>query len=613
MMDKNNLKSLREETRQLFDTKFGNIVFEEVPHRYTIDGVEYTPVSTIISQYENEFDSDLRSKSYAERNGLTQEEVLRSWKWTNRCATIMGTRAHEYGESYTNLMCGHPELICQQNKGQYVEEENWLVPTFPQEFAVKSFYDELNKNLHPIGAEFKLSTQYIKGAKPICGTADILFYYDAPDPKNSGFCIFDWKGLDINVPILTEKGWKTMGTVEVGDIVYDKEGKKCKVLHTSEVHHRKCYEITFNNKDKIIADNEHRWLITFGDKTRGFKDVVMTSEEIHSYLQQFKSSKISPHKIPKIYNPKPIVNDNIQLPIDPYVLGCWLGDGHKSDGKITNKDDEIWNEIEKRGYELGKDVSQGGAGKAKTRTIFGLRKELRKIGLLGNKHIPDIYLNASFEQRLDLLRGLMDTDGYYNKARNRFVMCTTQEWQVRATKIIASSLGFKTTTIKSRGKCNNCKNKKEFDKIDIAFTGNINPFLIKHTSIEHTKNNTHNFRNIVSVKEVDTIPTRCIEVDSPTHTFLCGENFLVTHNTNKELTKDFVRNTGLMMKPPFDNMYDEALSHYYLQFNLYQRMMESIGLKIIARRLVHLKRDGTYEVHTVPKIDDSIIDQVIMV
>lgn len=612
MMDKNKLKSLREKTRQLFDTKFGDIVFEEVPHRYTIDGIEYTPVSTIISQYENEFDTEERSKVYAEKNGLNQDDVKRNWKWTNKCATIMGTRAHEFGESYTNLMCEHKELMCEQNKAQYVEEENWLVPTFPQEFAVKSFYDELNENLHPIGAEFKLSTKYIEGAKPICGTADILFYYDAPDPKNSGFCIFDWKGLDINVPILTDNGWKTMGTIEVGDIVYDKDGKKCKVLHTSEVHHRKCYEITFNNKDKIIADNEHRWLITFGDNTRGFKNDVMTTEEIHSYLQQFKSGKISPHKIPKIYNAKPIVNDNIQLPIDPYVLGCWLSDGHKSDGKITNKDDEIWNEIEKRGYELGKDVSQGGAGKDKTRTIFGLSIELRKIGLLGNKHIPDIYLNASFEQRLDLLRGLMDTDGYYNKARNCFVMSTTQEWKARATKIIASSLGFKTTTIKSSGKCNNCKNKKEFNKIDIAFTGDINPFLIKHTSIEHTKNNTHKFRNIVSVKEVDTIPTRCIEVDSPTHTFLCGENFLVTHNTNKELTKDFVRNTGLMMKPPFCNMFDEPLSHYYLQFNLYQRMMESVGLKIIARRLVHLKRDGTYEVHSVPKIDDSIIDQVIM-
>ena len=603
MMDKNKLKSLREETRQLFDTKFGDIVFEEVPHRYTIDGVEYTPVSTIISQYENEFDSDLRSKSYAEKNGLTQEEVLRSWKWTNRCATIMGTRAHEYGESYTNLMCGHPELICQQNKAQYVEEENWLVPTFPQEFAVKSFYDELNKNLHPIGAEFKLSTQYIKGAKPICGTADILFYYDAPDPKNSGFCIFDWKGLDINVPILTEKGWKTMGTVEVGDIVYDKEGKKCKVLHTSEVHHRKCYEITFNNNDKIIADNEHRWLITFGDAASGLKDVVMTSEEIHSYLQQFKNSKISPHKIPKIYNAKPIINDNIQLPIDPYVLGCWLCGGYKLDGIIKNKEYGIWLEITRRGYEIGEDIPQNGDGndKGEILKVFGLRSKLIEMGLLGNKHIPDIYMNSSFEQRLDLLRGLMDMDGYYDEERNCFGMNTSQEWKARAIRMIASSLGFKVTITKSEG-----------DGIDITFNGNINPFLVKHHSNDIPKNNAHEYREIVSVEEVETIPTRCIEVDSPTHTFLCGENFLVTHNTNKELTKDFVRNTGLMMKPPFDNMYDEALSHYYLQFNLYQRMMESIGLKIIARRLVHLKRDGTYEVHTVPKIDDSIIDQVIM-
>ena len=603
MTDKNKLKSLREETRQLFDTKFGNIVFEEIPHRYTIDGVEYTPVSTIISQYENEFDSDLRSKSYAEKNGLTQEEVLRSWKWTNRCATIMGTRAHEYGESYTNLMCGHPELICQQNKAQYVEEENWLVPTFPQEFAVKSFYDDLNKNLHPIGAEFKLSTQYIKGAKPICGTADILFYYDAPDPKNSGFCIFDWKGLDINVPILTEKGWKTMGTVEVGDIVYDKEGKKCKVLHTSEVHHRKCYEITFNNKDKIIADNEHRWLITFGDAASGLKDVVMTSEEIHSYLQQFKNSKISPHKMPKIYNAKPIINDNIQLPIDPYVLGCWLSGGYKLDGIIKNKEYGIWLEITRRGYEIGEDIPQNGDGndKGEILMVFGLRSKLIEMGLLGNKHIPDIYMNSSFEQRLDLLRGLMDMDGYYDEERNCFGMNTSQEWKARAIRMIASSLGFKVTVTKS-----------EDNRIDITFNGDINPFLMKHCPIDPPKDGIREFREIVSVEEVETIPTRCIEVDSPTHTFLCGENFLVTHNTNKELTKDFVRNTGLMMKPPFDNMYDEALSHYYLQFNLYQRMMESIGLKIIARRLVHLKRDGTYEVHTVPKIDDSIINQIIM-
>lgn len=604
-MTNEKINKLREETRIMFQEKFGNIVFEEIPHRYTINGVEYTPVSTIISQYENKFDTEERSRNYAEKNGLNQEDVKRSWKWTNRCATIMGTRSHEYGESYTNLMCGHPELICQQNKPQYVEEENWLVPTFPQEFAVKDFYDNLVGSLHPIGAEFKLSTQYIEGSKPICGTADILFYYDAENEKDSGFVIGDWKGLDITTPILTTEGWKTMGTVKIGDVVYDKDGKQCKILHTSEVHNRKCYKITFDNNDNIIADNEHRWLITFGDAQHGIADKVMTTEEIYEYIESFDENRIGYYNIAKIYNAKPIENDDIELPIDPYVLGCWLGNGNKVDGTITNIEDEICTELEKRWAHIGKEISNKDLEKIQARALFGLTNILRENNLLCNKHIPDIYFRGSYKQRLDLLRGLMDTVGYYNKERNCFGVCISQEWQEKVIKAIASSLGFKTTTVYSTEKGNNCKKT-------VDFNGDVNPFLCKYKEIKLPENNNYKFRYIIKVEEVETVPTRCIEVDSKTHTFLCGENFLVTHNTNKSLTNDFVRNTGQMMLPPFDNMYDEALSHYYLQFNLYQRMMESVGLKIIARRLVHIKRDGTYEVHTVPKLSNNLIDQVIM-
>ena len=60
------------------------------------------------------------------------------------------------------------------------------------------------------------------------------------------------------------------------------------------------------------------------------------------------------------------------------------------------------------------------------RTILNIRGELNNLNLLKNKHIPDMYLRASHEQRLDLLRGFMDTDGYFNKTRKRFVMATTQ-------------------------------------------------------------------------------------------------------------------------------------------------------------------------------------------
>jgi len=181
------------------------------------------------------------------------------------------------------------------------------------------------------------------------------------------------------------------------------------------------------------------------------------------------------------------------------------------------------------------------------------------------------------------------------------MLCTMQEWKKEAVYLILSSLGIKTT-------CEKCKD----GEFHVTFGCNFNPFLHKYKKISKHTPDDYNFRRIIKIEEVDSVPTRCIEVDSNSHTFLCGKNFLVTHNTNRELTKEFVRNTNMMMLPPFTNYYDEALSHYYVQFNLYQRMMESVGLNIIARRLIHIKRDGTYEVYQVPKIDDNIIDQVIM-
>jgi hypothetical protein len=65
--------------------------------------------------------------------------------------------------------------------------------------------------------------------------------------------------------------------------------------------------------------------------------------------------------------------------------------------------------------------------------------------------------------------------------------------------------------------------------------------------------------------------------------------------TNKELKKDFSREVGKMLLPPFADLYDESLSYYTLQLSCYQIPLEDIGLKVIARRIVWLKEDGTYE------------------
>ena len=130
-----------------------------------------------------------KAANYAIKNGRTKEDVQKEWKLNNLKSTISGTRTPLFGESYTNLICGYPELICEENRPQYIKEYNTLVSTYPKEDAVKKFYDELEKNLHPVGAEFKLSTKYMDGVRKICGTCDLLFY----DSDKDGFVIGDWK------------------------------------------------------------------------------------------------------------------------------------------------------------------------------------------------------------------------------------------------------------------------------------------------------------------------------------------------------------------------------------------------------------------------------------
>lgn len=83
---------------------------------------------------------------------------------------------------------------------------------------------------------------------------------------------------------------------------------------------------------------------------------------------------------------------------------------------------------------------------------------------------------------------------------------------------------------------------------------------------------------------------------------------LEDYKTNASLTNDYKRNNGINMLPPFDNMTDDALSHYTIQQGLYSMMLENLGIKVISRKLVHLKEDGTYEKVKLPYIKDQLIE-----
>ena len=76
--------------------------------------------------------------------------------------------------------------------------------------------------------------------------------------------------------------------------------------------------------------------------------------------------------------------------------------------------------------------------------------------------------------------------------------------------------------------------------------------------------------------------------------------------TNKELKKDFSREHDKFLLPPFGDMWEESLSYYTLQLSCYQIPLEDIGLKIIARRIVWLKDDGSYELIPLPCVTDRL-------
>jgi len=603
LKDKDKLLEISKEIRDIIESKQKELElsFVEDTHTYYIRDkngeitTEYPSVSTVIKQFYNDFPALEKSLDMCHGDIYEQDKLLKEWRATADYANSKGSRVHYLLEKDLLAMYGSykevrkPIFECDQ---QQVKDGNAMI----------SGGHDFIRLMHRRGAVL-LDTEMVLGSNTLGYTGQpdkVWVIFDKEG--NLGFIVTDWKGLPLDTPILTDSGWKNMGILSKQDKVYDKDGNLVNILNISKVKNKKCLKIIFDNGDEIVSDFEHRWLVyTISSGVK--KERVMTTQEIKDYNDSM--GKRYSYKILKIDNPKPLNNIEVNLPIDPYVLGVWLGDGHSIDAKITQANEKVWLEIKKRGYGVGDDLSQGGCGKATTRTIFNLQTKLRENNLLKNKHIPQIYLNASYEQRLDLLRGLMDSDGTYNKTRNRFVMESTRESQVDYFNVIVSSLGVKV----SKSEFSKKFNGKEINCYRGSFiTTDFNPFLCRNEDLNVIcKKDKRTHRNIVSVCEVESVPTKCIEVDSPSSTFLCGKNLLVTHNTNKP--KNFqVHSYTEPMLSPFENEMDTALGHYKIQLPLYARLILDMlkgtkyeDIKLLGCIIVHLTDNSLFTEFRVPR------------
>lgn len=612
------------------DKQNGNVAFENESHTYwnVEDNKQYISVTTLIHRYTQEFDKNfwsaykaleklLSKESWAiEKKSLlntkkfnkeilniyniselefnkAQQGILDTWDEENRKSCERGTKIHSDIE---NSFYNHPKDISLQKFG------------LGGKFECKKDYSELDLE-YGVYPEYLISVESKDKVLRLAGQIDLII------KQGNEITIVDHKGLPLDTPILTENGWSTMEQLKVGDKVFDKDGNLCTIQVKSSVHHNPCYKINFDNSESIVADEEHRWLISFKrnptkKNPSKYKSVIMTTIELKEYLDSIEER--TSLNIPKILNAKPLNLDKKNLPIDPYVLGVWLGDGSKSCGIITQQTGSpVWLELETRGYTLGPNLNHDPErSNVEMRTVYGLYPQLKYLNLIDNKHIPEMYQLASYEQRLDLLRGLMDTDGSFNKIRHRYIMNTSQKWQVEDLNKLLSTLGIKSTIFEVVNKYNG----KQFPGWNLCFTtSEFNPFLTRNQDIKDiVKKDNNSFRNIVSVEKVDTVPTQCIAVDSPSHTYLAGYSCIVTHNTNKkiDLKSGFDTNTkaSAKMKYPLNNLMDCNFYHYSLQLSTYAWMLQKLHPEFVIKDLIlnHYDHNGKNTLYHCDYLKDDV-------
>jgi predicted phage terminase large subunit-like protein len=318
------------------------------------------------------------------------------------------------------------------------------------------------------------------------------------------------KALHVDTPIAVPSGWKRIVDLRIGDIVFDAYGKQTRVTNITQVwKNRNVFSVKTDTGGEIIADEKHEWDVRLERKRPGVTTIWETGK---------LAARTSPRN-PLIYKHHGLDLPNIKLPIDPYTLGVWLGDGRNADGDISGSPDDLRKIRERieRAYEITPKSNDLRVG------IKGLRVKLRNNDLLHKKRIPIKYLRSSKEQRLALLQGLIDTDGYVaNDGQVEF--CSILEGLAEDVKELVNSLGYKASIIIGNATLNGRFISKKY-RVMFYMPNAANLQRKKEKCIEPKRTPNH-YITVTPAGKSDTV---CIETEA--HTFLAGKEMIPTRNS----------------------------------------------------------------------------------
>ena len=379
------------------------------------------------------------------------------------------------------------------------------------------------------------------------------------DDMGIGKCEF------VDNQVFTPKGRQKIGTLKNGDYVIGSDGKPVIVEAVYPQGVKDLYRVTFNDGYSVLVSKEHLFTVSScnsGDnsKNRENKYHTISVEQMldtelnlnvkgkgwnekrgYGFKTYYKTSNgQNKWQIP-IVKPIEFSGDSV-LPIEPYLLGVCLGDGHIKNSSVKvdiHKDD--FEEVFK-----GQLINEYKPHRNVRSCNIKLGESLKELNLnqtrSHTKFIPDIYKYSSIEDRVSILQGLMDTDGHCMKSKGGNFKgteyCTVSEQLADDVAEIVHSLGGivrKKSRIPTYHYKGEKKEGKRVYRLNIKFSNDINPFRLKRKSDEYLQPKKYKVgRYIKDIKLEKQGEAVCIQVGAEDHLYVT-EHGIVTHNTYQSI------------------------------------------------------------------------------
>ncbi|SRR5579875_979343 len=344
------------------------------------------------------------------------------------------------------------------------------------------------------------------------------------------------KLLAHDTPVLTADGWKKHGELRPGDLVVHPSGRFIRVLALSPDGYAD-HSVQMTNGETFFCHGRHEWTV-IRDRKRGTLQTIETQEMGLFHACNGNAGHRGSRYRFQLPLSWPVIGTEKDLPVAPYALGAWLGDGTrvKPAISVSKNDEAIIQGIIQSGY---RERSRWVYSKTKVVTVAfdGLWDGLKKAGVANingrfrPKLIPDQYLTASINQRLELLAGLIDTDGYAYSKNGRHVFTTSEPELADSFCALLSSFGWSFSRVKEKPRLSSSgiQGKSEYWVIGFNPDRPIPCRLSRKQVYKPTK------RRRVAIKSIKRlempIAGRCIQVDSPDGLYLVGRTLIPTHNS----------------------------------------------------------------------------------